>query len=235
MRSDESEPKDRQPPRNTGGRTPDYIVEQRVSRVSFWMQQGHRTSAIYRLAAKEHRLELAAFAAAKKARKKADEYPPLVWATEDLPVGNRTIDAYIAKAKEQFEHSGRALSKDVATQFGVIMARLNDLYARALTEKRLSVAERLVRLHAELFAIAGSIRPSWIDAGDKPVEDIPEVTRTEEAAERDLRDMVDVVMRRMGKDPKEITWVPAKASVPAVAPPGSAAPAPKKGNGAKGT
>lgn len=224
MRDENGESNSPKPPGTRTGRTPDYIVEQRVNRVMFWMQQGHRTSAIYRLAAKEHGRELRDRAAAKKAKKSADEYPPLIWATFDTPVGTRTIDDYIARAKARFETEGRQLSKDAATQFGVIMSRLNDLYARAMSKQALNTCERLIRLHAELFAIAGSIRPTWLDPGDAPKDvDVPEVAHSEEQAEHELRGMIDVVMKRMGRDPKDIKWMPAQGTEQ-----------PKKDNGAKG-
>lgn len=231
MRDEQDEPKDRTPPRNTGGRTPDYIVEQRVRRVQFWMQQGHRTAAIYRLAAKSHGDELTARKRAKKLGKSADEFPPLVWAIEERPVGNRTVDAYIARAKELFEQEGRQLSKEAATQFGVIMARLNDLYARALATKSINTCERLIRLHAELYAIAGSIRPTWVDPGIEPTDvKVPEVAQTEDQSEHELRSMIDTALRRMGRDPKDIAWMPAAASSPGKGKGGALT----KGNGAQG-
>lgn len=191
---------------NRKGRTPDYIVGERVRRVWFWMLAGFKTAAIYRLAAKAHALEWKAREAAKKARKDVDEYPPLVWAVDPTPVSDRTIDTYIARAKEMYETDGRSLPKEVAAQFGVIMARLNDLYARAYKAAMgdppnvaaMNTCERLIRLHSELFGIGGSIKPNWMDdPGAAKVSDVPELPTTEEAAERELREMMSKVLLRM--------------------------------------
>jgi hypothetical protein len=178
------------------------------------MMAGHRTAAIYRLVARAHADELRKLTAAKKARVDPEQYPPLVWATDATPVSNRTVDAYIAAAKERFEREGREMSKDTSTQFGVIMSRLNDLYARALKQEKWTVCERLIRLHADIFGIPGSIKPAWIDPGNDGApgdastpKETPEVSATEDAAERELRELFDVAIRRAGHDPASITWL----------------------------
>lgn len=178
----------------------------------FWMRVGHRTSAIYRLAAKAHKTEWTKREEMRRARKPADSFPPLVWALTSTPVGDRRIDEYIARAKELYEQEGRQLAKEPASAFGVVMARLNTLYAHALAEKRFSTCERLIRLHAELFGIPGSIQPMWLEPDAGATDDVPEVTTTEEQAEREMRALVDTAMRRLGADPKSIKWIPGKAT-----------------------
>lgn len=201
---------------NRKGRTPDYIVEQRVRRVWFWMLAGFRTGAIHRLAARAHGEELAARAKAKRERKPTEDYPPLVWAVDRTPVNDRTVDTYIARAKEMFEFDGRSLPKEVATQLGVIVARLNDLYANAYKAAKadppsipaMNTCERLIRLHAELFGIPGSIKPTWLDPDAAPTDArTPETTTTGEQAEQELRGLVATALRRMGRNPADVAWI----------------------------
>ena len=88
-----------------------------------------------------------------------------------------------ALAREQFAEEGRELTHAGAQLMGLQAARLNDLYGRALAEKRYSVCERLIRLSAELFGLFGALRVQLNVTGETAAvaeRDLPETSMTED-------------------------------------------------------
>lgn len=66
----------------------------------------------------------------------------------------RTIDRYIAKAREQIAERGEF---DKVHQFGLAIARLEQLYGMAVQQKDVSGARGVVKELCQLYGISGPI------------------------------------------------------------------------------
>lgn len=140
------------------------VMEHRVNAVYGWLVAGQRGARIYAaiLAAAKFERERRAEALAAEPPKAR---PRFVWGDDNPPCGPRTAENYIAKAKERLELEGRELPKQGAQVLGLTWARLNDLYGRALADKRYTVCRQLIRDGAEIFGLVGAIKFQFVDPG----------------------------------------------------------------------
>lgn len=159
------------------------IRDKRLIAIAGWMAQGLRTKQIHAAVAdagrfeREHRAEYReALRLYQEAAARGDDMttrpmpspPALVWGELDPPVSTRQVDYYIRTARQNFRDDGRELSNEAAEVLGVTWHRLNDLYRRALDDKRYAVCERLIGRIVDIFGLRAAdpiFRPSLIGRG----------------------------------------------------------------------
>jgi hypothetical protein len=169
---------------------------QRIDAVYRLLVGGSKTSAILQAVAVAQRREAENRAAA---RANGEAEPPYVWG-DDGPPSDRQVAYYIAQAREQFATEGRELTHAGAQLIGLQAARLNDLYARAIAEKRYSVCERIIRLSAELFGLFGAVRVQLNLSDERTPQadaDLPETGMTEEQMQNAWASIVLTAVKRL--------------------------------------
>lgn len=186
----------------TGHRVSNAVVDKRVSIIAGWLIQGHRNRTIWGLVSESTKLE-----AKRRADATADKpAPPFVWGDIDPPCSNKQIDRYIARARKEFEITGRQLPKQAAEALGTLWERSNDLYWRALADKRYSACAKILRDQLELFGLVGAIKFQLVDApaaGDVEPSNVPETEHTEAQLAAQLRELVALGIARVRANPEK--------------------------------
>jgi hypothetical protein len=212
----------KQPARRRGGgrRGSQHAVNQRVRAIAGWMIVGKRTSEIYRLVVEHAEKERRDRATARETRARLERehadasaavaegetpppapalpaLPPVVWG-DGKPPSERMIDYYIRKARQEFEKDGTTLSKSATAILGQTWARMNQLYARALHDKKYHVCVRVLELTTEIFGLKGAIKIQFLtepqpDADETPT---PESNMTEQQLVDEWRRLARVALMR---------------------------------------
>lgn len=187
-------------PRKHTPRVTKAVGEKRVTLVAGWLIQGHRRATIVQLASEAAKKEAETRTEAIKARKPG---PPFVWGDDVPPCTAWQIDRYIASAKRQFEAEGRELTKRGVEVLGLTWQRSNDLYWRALAEKRYATCRMILRDQMEMFGLVGAIKVQLVDkgtAGDE-LDTLPETEHTEEQLNSQWRELLAVGLARVRANP----------------------------------
>lgn len=133
-------PTRRRPPA-AGKRTaspPAHVVQLRVSTVARGLVDGMGRSATMQAIAKAQGAEAAARQRARTAGAVDDVelngLVPYVWG--DVPIPERTVDSYIARAKGMLADEGKRVSRQREFVLALQLARLNETYMAAFQAKR---------------------------------------------------------------------------------------------------
>jgi hypothetical protein len=196
---DDNEPTNEPPPQARPGPTPKDVVERRLRAITRWLVDGHRPYRIFALVTEAAKLErkhrLEALAANLPV-------PPFVWDSTP-PVSPRTVERYMAKVRAVFETEGRELPKKGAEVAGLTWARSNDLYNRALSEKRYATCRMILRDQMEMFGLIGAIKFQLVPPGEASIGPEPDTTHlpesqwTEEQLNRGLADLLQLGLVRV--------------------------------------
>jgi hypothetical protein len=131
-------------------------VSLRVQQVYSFLRDGQRTQDIYKLCAIQREREIKARAdwrnGSTDARGVRIAEPINAWGDDEMPK-TRQLDEYIRKAKLLIAAEGRELSKKGELVLGTTFARINDLYARALADKKYHACARLIEISIRLFGL----------------------------------------------------------------------------------
>lgn len=189
------------PPRVLTARVTKAIIDKRVSIVSGWLIQGHRFGVICQLAAEAAKKETEARTAAATAKTAPPAY---VWGV--AAPSERTLERYLASARAGFEAEGRELTRKGVEVLGLTWQRSNDLYWRALAEKRYATCRMILRDQMEMFGLIGAIKVQLVDKGtadgvEPDTSHLPETEHTEEQLNRQWRELLVVGLARVRADP----------------------------------
>lgn len=159
------------------GKQTDLVVAKRVSAVYQLYIDGNQRPEMLAAVAKQQKEEAAEREAA---RAKGKKLPPFVWGDEPLPA--RTFRYYVAKAKQRLKNEGVQLLAPGQGDFiiGKNFARMDDVYQKALEEKRYEVCRKIIRDQLELCSLFGKITVSLSALDQQPDE---EETDEDESAE----------------------------------------------------
>lgn len=190
--------------RPRGDRKPTEDVEACVDVVSVWHAERLRTREIRALARHEWTREQTDAAKWKRLtprQRQGKEVPACIWGTE--PPSARTIDRYIALAKERLESDARQLAELGAQWLGLHLAQQDLVFREAFKRERYHVCMRVLEQRAAMFGFEG-VAKIQLFSGDTPPESPdrrPEATMTEYSALWEMRDMLRRAMaRRNGKE-----------------------------------
>lgn len=144
-------------------------VSLRVAQIYAFLRDGQRTSEIYKLVAKMREIELKQKEDHEKggldrAGVRVPE-PLVIWGNAPVP-STRTVDYYIAKAKEKIAEDGRELSKQGEYVLGAQYARVLDVYARALSDKKYHAALRAIEIVNRMFGLEGVVKVQLLPPTD---------------------------------------------------------------------
>lgn len=180
--------------------------------ITKWFLYGHRPARIPELVARAAREERKK---REEALKSGTDVPPYVWDADPLP-SERTLKRYMARVREEFEREGRELPKRVAEVAALTWARSNDLYQKALVDKKYTTCRMILRDQMEMFGLIGAIKGQLVPLGDAaPVPDVdtthlPESQWTEEQLNRGMAELLNIGLLRI-RGQRQQTSLPAVA------------------------
>jgi hypothetical protein len=192
--------------RSRGVRVSKAVLDKRVGVVANWLIQGHRNRTIYALVSESTKKEAERRATALKESK---PLPPFVWGDHDPPCSTHMIDEYIRKARVKFELTGRELTKKGVEVLGMTWERSNDLYWRALNEKRYGTCRMILRDQMEMFGLIGAIKVQLVAPGEgsgaesPDTSHLPETEHTEEQLASAWRELLSMGLARVRADPSK--------------------------------
>lgn len=147
-------------------RKPQAVIIQRVSLIYQLIQNGQKKTAdilrsVAANAAEERKArelarEIASKLSAEQGKEIEPNYPPFLWGDEEPPT--RTVEYYVKQAKELLEKEGRQIPRQGNLILGIQMARIADLYSRALVAKQYNICAKLIAETNEMFGIRGAVR-----------------------------------------------------------------------------
>lgn len=120
-------------------------------------------------------------------QRELERLPALLWGDEDEPPCQRSVERWIAKAKEHLADRGQQAARLGDRLFGLVLARIDETYQVARATKNPSAMARSVEVMTELFAFDGAVRPALsalaaTGARTGEAEPPPDASMTEDSA-----------------------------------------------------
>ena len=179
------------------------VVTLRVAFVARTLTQGATTAVVRQVIAKEQGREAKARHAYRQAG--ADEPEtirehPVLWG--DTPIPDRTVDAYIARAKALLAQEGTKLTKQREYILGRQLSRIDELYAAAFSAGRYYVCVQLIEVVNRMFGLEEAVRILLLGAGNQEAaqqaaDDLGSFSTPEGKARR----MAELMGRAVGNNP----------------------------------
>lgn len=180
------------------------VVTQRVAFVARTLTQGATTSVVRQVIAKEQRREAKGRQAYRQAG--ADEAEslrehPVLWGDSEIP--DRTVDAYIARAKALLATEGTKLTKQREYILGRQLSRIDELYAAAFSAARYYVCVQLIEVVNRMFGLEEAVRILLLGAGQaEAAQQVEDEAGTFTTPEGKTRRMAELMGRAVGNNPK---------------------------------
>lgn len=184
---------------NGGPKTAKAILDQRVSFVYRLLASGVRRVEMRRIVAEQARKERLA---RNEARSNKKPLPIEIWGDAGAP-SERTIDAYIKRAKARLRDEGERVSKSGNLILGMQLFRMSDVYRQAYNDGAWATCARIIEETNRLYALHGAVKIELTGVGGGPVQTqvVESAGMTLPEIRGELIDLLNVGRARQGIGP----------------------------------
>ena len=188
------------PTTGRGKKTTQAVIIQRVSLVYRLMIDGKQRPEIRRAVA---------LAAQKEANDRrlagagTNVPPPFIWGDEG-EVANRTLDSYIAKAKDRIREEGSKLRTLGDFILGKNFSRQDAIYEAAFAARSFDTCRKIIRDQLQLCGLMGALKIELSGVDGKPIESEVTVKQADQSLHEiaaEQIEMLNIARQRGGLAP----------------------------------